>query len=390
MYRKEIVNELSDLYENNHFDEMIYGQLIHYRENPEDSNQSIRCENYRIVVRDTYTREDIVFDINLKQLGVRDHMDKSSYFFVLQDESGDFHMLVMGFTQKYIEKTIPQQNPVSKGSFSELFVPEDSVSELFVPEDSVFENPVPENQNPENVCNNYVKRTNFTCCDTEECMVGALCDDCKKYYVKSPGYFVNESNVVEEIRSMHDLCWLRLSKDPDFTFQVIESVCPEKIPSIKQTLNQFMKKYDEIHFKKCSLSHGMLDFFQSHPGMKKYLDPYKEQYSKELERSAWPTLFKSEYNLKCVNKYFTQIFRKLTENEMTEEQKESYAFRDSYHLGRHGWGSEIRNFKKDNMTERDKLFIKRKILIQKLKMVDQEIVNLPEDLIDLPSTVWAE
>jgi hypothetical protein len=216
MDRKEIINELSDLHENNHFCEMIPGQLIHYREMnlPEDSDQSIRCENYRIVISDTYTREDIVFDINLKQLDVRDNKDKSSYFLVLQDESGNFHMVVMGFTQKYIDETTPQQNHVPNNHVPDNHVPDNHVpyNHISEPENNVSENP------------DYVKRTNFICCDTKECMVNALCDDCKKYYVESPVYFENKLNVVAEFRTMYDICWLKLSKDPEFTFQVIESV----------------------------------------------------------------------------------------------------------------------------------------------------------------------
>ena len=117
--------------------------------------------------------------------------------------------------------------------------------------------------------------------------------------------------------------------------------------------------------------------------MTKYHEAYKEQYIKELKSNRWPFLFKSEYNLKCVNKYFTQIFRKLTEHEMTEEQKNHCAFTDSYRLARVDWKSNLRDVK----TERDKLFIKRAILIKKLNMVDEEISKCPEDLIDLEGTL---
>ncbi len=462
---KKIGDLLLDLFEDNHMDEMDFAKLIQYGIS-KSSDSVVRMGNYRILLRDEYTGENNELKINLKNLGVNDKIDQTSYFFVLQDEHCNVHMLMFGFTllepdvsssqSQPDESELIQSNTVEQQTVQTLDVEskdepekkeeeleEVEVEEVVVNTQTILpviiksESVKTEEINSESLISNdetqklmsseipniadvkpittsdllgvfsqvfvnaendimerskkninitykniNIRRANFICCDTKDCMVGGLCDSCKEQNNPSEEnvYLINDNKTVPSFRTCFDIFY-KIKMDKNFTFQVRENIHPLGPTPIKNCLKYFIHKFDEINLNKCSLNSKMLNFFSNHPDMKKYHDAYKEQYLKEFESNNQWYPSKSEYNSKCVDKYFVQILRKITENEMTDEQRKRYEFSDSYRYAHIGW--KTRNYSVKEMTPRDKLFVKRDIILKKLKDVDREISECPEDIINL-------
>ena len=265
---EKIGSELLDLFDDNHMDEMDFGRLIEYKD------ETTRCDRYKVSLRDHYTRKDFDLKLSLQKIGIADDPNKTCYFFVLQEENCNVHMLNIGFTPK-------------------------------------------------------VKRNYITCCDTDRCMVGDRCDECKKLYpeTKEPVYLktdTKDETHVPKNRTCYDL-YYKIKEDDNFIFQVCPNILTPGHTSINHCLHFFTSEYDKLRGKKIVLYHDMIMFFKYHPEMKKYHDQYKAEFLLGFDKERlWLTMpCKNQYNTKCVDKYFKQILQKMRESEMTEEQKKS-------------------------------------------------------------------